>query len=116
MSGSAQESVVIDIWTIPSGRQGEMINELVAAFEQFRLIDGFIEGGVLANGDDTKVASYVRVRSTAERERGAEHEEVRERMSALAAIGSSHADAYERVWVTASPRPGGPVHTSRGAF
>jgi hypothetical protein len=57
MSGSTQESVIIDIWTVPPGRQDEMVNELRAAFEQFRLIDGFIEGGVLANGDDTKIAS-----------------------------------------------------------
>ena len=73
MSGSTQESVIIDIWTVPPGRQEEMINELRAAFERFRLIDGFIEGGVLANGDDTKMASYVRVRSSADRERGAEY-------------------------------------------
>lgn len=115
MSGSTQESVIIEIWTVPPGRQEEMINELRTAFEQFRLIDGFIEGSVLANGDDTKMASYVRVRSAADRERGAEHETVRERTSALAAIGSSHADAYESVWVTAPPSHSGPVQVSRGA-
>ena len=49
-------------------------------------------------------------------ESGADHEEVRERMSALAAIGRSHADAYETVWVTAPPRHSGPMQVSRGAF
>lgn len=116
MLGSTQESVIIDTWTVPSGRQEELINELLAAFEQFRLIDGFIEGGVLANGDDTKVASYVRMRSTTDSERAAEHQELRERMNALTAIGSSHADAYEHRWVIAPPRHSGPVQTSRGAY
>jgi hypothetical protein len=114
MSGSTQESVIIDIWTVPSGRQEEMINELLAAFEQFRLMDGFIAGGVLTNGADTKVASYVRVRSAADREGAAERGEVRERMRALATIGSSHADTYERMWVIAPPRHSDPVQTFRG--
>ena len=60
------ESVMIDIWTVPSGRQEEMTEGLRAAFEQFRLIDGFIGAGVLANYDGTKVASYVRMRSAAD--------------------------------------------------
>jgi hypothetical protein len=114
MSGSTQESVIIDIWTVPSGRQEEMINELLAAFEQFRLMDGFIAGGVLTNGDDTQVASCVRVRSAADREGAAERGEVRERMRALATIGSSHADSYERMWVIAPPRHGDPPQTFRG--
>ena len=98
MSDCAQESVLIDVWTVPSGRQADMIKEPLAPFEPFRLIDGFIQGGVLAHGDDTKVASYLRVRSAADLQRGAVRDEVRGRMSALAAIGSSHADAYERMW------------------
>lgn len=116
MSTGAQESVIVDVWTVPSGRQEAMIKELHAAFEQFREIDGFIEGGVLSNGDETKVASYLRVRSAGDLPRGAKLEEVRDRLSALAAIGSSHADRYDHIWVIAPPRDRGPVHTSRGAF
>ena len=117
MSNGAQESVIVDVWTVPSGRHEAMIKELHAAFEHFRReIDGFIEGGVLSNGDETKVASYLRVRSAGDLQRGAKLEEVRDRLSALAAIGSSHADRYDRVWVIAPPRDSGPVRISRGAF
>jgi len=116
MSTGVQESVVIDVWTVPSGRQKEMIEELLATFEQVRLIDGFIEGVVLADADETKVASYLRVRSAADLERGRKLEEVRERLSALEAIGIAHADRYDHMWVIASPTPSGPVRVSRGAF
>src|SRR5690242_18405553 len=109
MSALAQESVIIDVWTVPSGRQEDMINELLATFEQCRLLDGFIEGRVLANEDGTRVASFVRIRSAEDRQRGVERDEVRKRMKALTAIGSSHADAYERVWVIAPPTDSGPV-------
>jgi hypothetical protein len=116
MPTDSQESVMIDIWTVPSGRQREMTDELRAAFEDFRSIDGFIEGGVLANHDGTKVASYVRMKSPAELQRAAEQEDVRERMRALQAIGSSHADTHERVWVIAPPTDHGPVEVAYGAF
>ena len=115
MSAGARESVVIDVWTVPSGRQEEMIKEPLAAFEQFRQIDGFIEGGVLSNRDETKVASYLRMRSAADLQRASELEEVRERLSALAAIGSSRAEVYDRMWVIAPPRDRGSVQVSRGA-
>ena len=110
------ESVMIDIWTVPSGRQEEMTEGLRAAFEQFRLIDGFIGAGVLANYDGTKVASYVRMRSAADLQSAAENDEVRERLRALEAIGSSHADAYERTCVIAPPMDSGPIEVNLGAF
>jgi len=37
-----------------------MTNALRAAHEQLRRVDGFIEGDVLVNDDDTKVAAFVR--------------------------------------------------------
>ena len=113
---SAQESVIIDTWTVPSGHQREMIDALRAAFEEFRLIDGFIEGGVLANTDDTTVASYVRVRSEDDWRSATEREQVREQIRTLESIGSSHADAYERRWVIAPPPDRGPVEVRPGSW
>jgi hypothetical protein len=116
MSARSQESVMIDIWTVPSGRQKEMAEQLRDAFEDFRSIDGFREGGVLANQDGTKVAAYVRMRSPAELRRATEQVDVRERIGDLQEIGSSHADTYERLWVVAPPIEHGPVRVSYGAF
>ena len=49
MSVHPQELVIIDIWTVAPGRQQEMADALRAGLERLRLIDGFIEGDVLAN-------------------------------------------------------------------
>ena len=116
MSAHTQELVVIDMWTVPSGRQQEITDALRAALEKLRRVDGFIEGDVLANSDDSKVASFVRFRSAEDWQRVAEHEEFREQMRALEAIGISHANAYERIWVIAPPTDRGPFDASYGAF
>jgi heme-degrading monooxygenase HmoA len=116
MSVRPQESVMIDIWTVPSGHQQEMAEALRDAFEDFRSIEGFCEGGVLANQDGTKVAAYLRMRSPAELQRAVEQDDARERTRELREIGSSHADTYERLWVIAPPMEHGPVQVSHGAF
>jgi heme-degrading monooxygenase HmoA len=116
MSARSEQSVLIDIWTVPPGHQQQMIDELCAAFEEFRRIDGFIEGGVLANSDGTQIASYAKMRSAADLQRGMEQEEVRARIRALEELGSSHRDAYERLWVAVPPRDRGSVQVSYGAF
>jgi heme-degrading monooxygenase HmoA len=111
-----QQLVIIDMWTVAPGRHQEMTKALRAGLEQLRVIDGFIEGDVLANGDQTRVASFVRFRSAEDWERATELEEFRERMRALEAIGSSHATAYERMAVIAPPMEHGPIEVSHGAF
>jgi heme-degrading monooxygenase HmoA len=116
MSVGFGHSVVIDIWTVPSGREQEIIDALCAAFEQFRCMDGFIEGGVLANSDGTRIASYVKARSAADLQRGMEQEAIRERLRELERLGSSHRDAYERKWVAVPPGDRGSVEVSHGAF
>ena len=116
MSAQAQELVIVDMWTVPSGRHQQMADALRAAHEQLRRADGFIEGDVLSNDDDTKVATFVRFRSAEDWQRVAEHEEFREQMRALEAIGISHANAYERIWVIAPPTDRGPFDASYGAF
>jgi heme-degrading monooxygenase HmoA len=116
MASRAQELVIVDIWKVPAGRQQEMTDALRAALEQLRVVDGYIEGDVLANGNDTKVGSYVRFRSAEDWQRATELEEFREQMRALEAIGSSHADTYERISVIAPPTDRGPREVTYGAF
>jgi len=116
MSADPQELVIIDIWTVPPGRQQQLTDALRRGLEQLRVMDGFIEGDVLANGDETKVASFVRFESAQDWQRVTEHKEFVEQMRALEAIGSPHADAYERMAVIAPPRDRGPFEGSYGAF
>jgi len=116
MSAHPQELVIIDIWTVAPGRQQEMADALRAGLERLRLIDGFIEGDVLANWDETRVASFVRMRSAADWERATEDDEFVEQMRTLEAIGSSDGDAYERMAVIAPPKEHGPIDVSYGAF
>jgi hypothetical protein len=65
MSPKEQESEIMDMWAVPSGRQQEVIDGLLGLFEQLRLIDGFVDGRVQAGLDGTKVMSYSRMRSAA---------------------------------------------------
>jgi heme-degrading monooxygenase HmoA len=112
----SQELVIIDIWTVAPGRQQEMTRALRAALEKLRRIDGFIEGDVLANWKETRVASFVRFRSAADWERATEDDEFLEQMQTLEALGTSDGDAYERTAVIAPPRDHGPIRISFGAF
>jgi len=116
MSAHSKELIIIDLWTVAPDRRQEMTRALRAGLDQLRLIDGCIEGDVLANDDKTKVASFVRFRSAEDWERATEHEEFLEHMRALEAIGTSHADVYERTAVIAPPRDHGPTKVSHGAF
>jgi len=100
------------MWTVPSGRQHEITEALRAALEKLRRVDGFIEGDVLANDDDTKVAAFVRFRVGEEWQRATEFEEFREQMRALEAIDSSHPNAYQRIPVIAPPTHRGPRKVS----
>jgi heme-degrading monooxygenase HmoA len=117
MSAHPQELVIIDIWTVAPGRQQEeMADALRASVERLRLIDGFIEGDVLANWDETRVASFLRFRSAADWERVTEDDEFVEQMRTLESIGSSEGDAYERMAVIAPPKEHGPIDVSYGTF
>ena len=116
MSAQAQESVIIDIWTVPSGRQQEVIDELLAAFDDFRLVDGFIEAGALPSREKTKVAWYVRMRFVEDWKNAAACEPVRERIRALESIGGSPADAFERGWVILPPTKPGATAVTYGSF
>ena len=116
MSAQAEELVIVDMWTVPSDRHQQMADALRAAHEQLRRADGFIEGDVLANDDDTKVAAFVRFRSAEDWQRATELEEFREQMGALEAIGSSHAETYARISVIAPPTDRGPIEVTHGQF
>jgi hypothetical protein len=111
-----QESVLIDVLSIPSGRQTETLAALRAGLEAFRHIDGFVEAGVLTSRDGAKVAWYLSMRSAEDWESAAERAEICERLRALQSIGSSHTDAFDRIWVIAPPTERGPIEVSYGAF
>ena len=116
MSADAQELVIVDMWTVPPGHHQQMTDALRAAHEQLRRADGFIEGDVLSNDDDSKVAAFVRFRSAEDWQRAAELEEFREQMRALEAIGSAHPITYERISVIAPPSERGATEVTYGAF
>jgi heme-degrading monooxygenase HmoA len=116
MSAYTQESVVIDICTVPAGRQQAMIDRLLASLEALRLIDGFIEAGALPNREGTKVVWYLRMRSAEDWNRAADSAEVRERIRTLESISDSHIDVVERAWVIVAPTEQGVTEVSYGSF
>ena len=116
MSPNEQESVIMDMWEVPPGRQQEVIDALRELLEQMRRIDGFVDGRIHASLDGSKVVSYSTMRSAADHESFQERDEIRKRMQALEAIAVPHRSAYQLVCVYTAPTETGPVDVSHGAF
>ena len=116
MSPKEPESVIMDMWEVPPGRQRELIDALRELLEQTRLIDGFVDGRIHASLDGTKVISYSTMRSAADHERLQERDEIRERLKALEAIAVSHRSAYQLECVFTAPTETGPADVRRGAY
>jgi hypothetical protein len=114
MATAEPESVVIDVWTAPSGRQEEVIDRLRVLFEQFQNMAGFIDGRVHASLDGTKVVSYSRMRSAVDRQDAEQQEQICEQLQALESIARPHRDDYELAWVFSPPPEPGPVTASYG--
>ena len=116
MSPSEPESVIMDMWEVPPGRQREVIDALRELLEQMRIIDGFVDGRIHASLDGSKVMSYSTMRSAADHQSFQERDEIRGRMQALEAIAVPHRSAYQLECVFTAPRETGPADMSRGAY
>jgi len=116
LSQKEQESVIVDTWVVRAGRQQELVDGLLGLFETLRLAEGFIDGGVYASRDGTKVLSYSRTRSAADQQSDRRLEDIRKRLQALDAIAVPHRDSYELAWVFTPPADRGPVSVTYGAF
>ena len=116
MSPEEQESVIMDMWEVPPGRQQELIDALRELLEQMRHIDGFVDGRIHASLDGSKVISYSTMRSAADHQRFQERDEIRARMQALEAIAVPHRSAYQLECVFTTPAGTGPEQFSPGAF
>jgi len=117
MSSKEPESVIMDMWEVPPGRQRELIDALRKLLEQMRTIDGFVDGRIHASLDGSRVISYSTMRSAADHESFQERDEIHERMQALEAIAVPHRSAYQLECVFTAPTDEtGPAHVSKGAF
>ena len=116
MSPKEPESVIMDMWEVPPGRQRELVDALRELLEQTRLIDGFVDGRIHTSLDGTKVISYSTMRSAADHERLQERDEIRERLQALESIAVSHRSAYQLECVYTAPTETGPADVQLGAY
>ena len=66
MSPKEPESVIMDMWEVPPGRQQEVIDALRGLIEEMRPMEGFVDGRVHASLDGSKVVSYSTMRSAAD--------------------------------------------------
>ena len=112
----AQQSVIVDMWVAAVGQQHELVDGLLGLFEKLRLVDGFVDGGIYASLDGTKVLSYSRMRSATDQQLARNLEDIRERLRALEAIALPHRDYYELAWMFTPPADGGPDSVSYGAL
>ena len=86
MAPKEQESVIMDMWEVPPGRQQELIDQLRELPDQARRTDGFVDGRIHASLDGSRVVSYSTMRSAADHQSFQERDEIHERMQALEAI------------------------------
>ncbi len=117
MASHQPESVIIDVWTVPDGRQQEATDGFMALFEALRVLDGFLDGRLHASVDGTALLSYVRMRSAADRQNAENRPEIRAQTRALREIARPHPHVYEllRIFVPAHHSPGPPT-TEHGSF
>ena len=116
MSPKEQESVIMDMWEVPPGRQQELIDQLRELLEQARRADGFVDGRIHASLDGSRVVSYSTMRSAADHQSFQERNEIHERMQALEAIAVPHRSAYQLMCVFTATAETGPTQVSPGAF
>ncbi len=116
MSPEEHESVIMDMWEVPPGRQQELIDSLRDLLEQARRTDGFVDGRIHASLDGSRVVSYSTMRSAADHQSFQERDEIRERMQALEAIAVPHRSAYGLVCVFTARAGTGPAQFSPGVF
>ena len=116
MSPKEPESVIMDMWEVPPGRQRELVDALRELLEQTRLIDGFVDGRIHTSLDGTKVISYSTMRFAADHQRVQERDEIRERLQALESIAVPHRSAYQLECVYTAPTETVPADVSKGAW
>jgi hypothetical protein len=118
LSGPAQESLVIDVWTTGAEGHQELIDGLLGLYERFQSSEGFVEGRVFQGSGGTAVLSYLRMRSAADQQRLDEDPEIQSGLEALRKIAHPHRDIYDLVWVFTPPSDQGPISPSpsRGAY
>jgi hypothetical protein len=68
MSDVAEQSIIIDLWTVPDGSRDEFMSGLVGLFERLRELDGFLDGQILKGVNPSMFVSYARMRSARERD------------------------------------------------
>ena len=89
-----EQSIILDMWTVPDGSQDEFMNELVGLFELVRRLDGFLEGQILTGVDSSLFVCYARMRSARDRDAALIDPEVEARLRAIGGIAHPRPHAY----------------------
>jgi heme-degrading monooxygenase HmoA len=95
-TASAQEpSITVNTWRVADGRQEELIELLLSAFEHMSGQDGFLLGRILQGVDRTRFVSYAHLRSPADRDRAMDDRAVRTALRSAETIAHPHLHNYE---------------------
>ncbi len=103
MARPTEESLVIDDWAVPDGNQQELIAGLRGLYEHLRRRDGFIEGQIYESVDRTRVLSFARFRSAADRQRAFKDPAVGSAERALQKVACEHLHMYEPIEMCRPP-------------
>ena len=89
-----EQSIILDMWTVPDGRQEEFLKALEGLFELVRRLDGFLEGQILTGVDQSLFVCYARMRSAKDRDAALIDPEVEAGRRAIGGIAHPRPHAY----------------------
>jgi len=93
-AAAPEQSIILDLWTVPDGSQEEFMEALVGLFELVRKLDGFLEGQILTGVDSSLFVCYTRMRSAQDRDAALIDPEVEAVRRAIGGIAHPKPHAY----------------------
>lgn len=94
VSDRQEPSIIADAWRVNDGDQGQLVDALVDLFDQLRRLDGFLDGEILRGEDPTRVLTYVRMGSPAQRDAAFVDPKIRNSMRRIKRIARASPATY----------------------
>jgi heme-degrading monooxygenase HmoA len=104
MPDTAEQVIVLDLWTVPEEVRDEFMAAVATMFERIRELPGFIEGQILRGANPSLFATYARIRTAAERDAAMIDPEVQAVTRRLGEIAAPKPHTYTVARTFTAPR------------
>ncbi len=87
-------ALLVNVWVVSDGSQTEFVEAIAGLYEYLGSTEGFIGGALLAGVNPTRFISYAQLRSSRDRQRLVEDDEVSARLRAISRIARADLHSY----------------------